>query len=359
MNRNIKEDICYYLLVSCLIGMTCNSCKQDSATAVYHSVSGETMGTTYECKFSAEPKYDIYKPQIDSLLELINAVASTYIPNSEVSLFNQAETSHCTDEDSPKSFHLRALMEISASVNKNSDGYFDPTMMPLVNYWGFGYEKRDEKLFVDTNAINDMMSYIGYNKVAVENQNDKYCLTKSHQLTQLDFSAVAKGYAVDMIATYLSQYGIDDYYINIGGEVVVKGHSPKEKPWTLGINYPDTTAQLNEIYAFVELTHGSMATSGNYRNFYQKGAQAFAHTINPKTGMAVPSDLLSATVLAENCALADAYATAFMAMGFERAQAKLKKLDEVEAFFIYYDDKKEMLHHYTSTNLKSKLRIAK
>ena len=323
----------------------------------YSQIAGRTMGTTYECTFNDVDHVRQVQTAVDSLLDLVNAAASTYIPNAIISRFNRLDTGLCTTMSDPAMKHFHSMIELSRDIFDASDGFYEPTLMPLVNYWGFGYKERIKKSTIDQLAIDSLVELIGLDKINFIEEGDSICYFKERKGMELDLSALAKGYAVDLIAAYLAKNGAENYYVNIGGEVVVKGVNPRGSDWTLGINYPDTAAGLQELYSSIQLHSGAMATSGNYRNFYSAGDNQFAHTINPKTGLAIPSDLHSVTIVSSNCATADAYATACMAMGYGRARTLVEAHSDLEGFFIFSEQNAAGLKHYATLNLRSQLNL--
>jgi len=290
------------------------------------NIKGKTMGTTYSINYYDSLQRDV-KPQIDSLLVAFNQSVSTYIPTSTISKFNQADSLITGDR------HLMDVWFIAQTVADATGGAFDPTIMPLVNFYGFGYKKRNE---IDTTKLDSIRQYIGYRKVnAVENY-----LIKAHPKTELDLSAVAKGYGVDLVAGYLSQQGIKSYFVEIGGEIRTKGKKANDSSWVVGVEKPNEDASNRSLQTRIPLNNMSMATSGNYRNFYEVDGKKMVHTINPKTAKPEQNNLLSATVLHQSCAMADAYATAFMVMGFEKSKYFLEQnpAQKLQAYFIYLDE---------------------
>ncbi len=254
---------------------------------------------------------------------------------------------------------MKTLMSYSADVVNATDGYFDPTLMPLVNYWGFGYKKNLTPPVTDKMVLDSILSFTGFALVQEKINDNAYCLKKNQPHVELDMSAIAKGYAVDLIGQYFNANAIKNYYVNIGGEVITHGRNKEGKIWTLGINYPDTSAGLRELYASIVLDDGAMASSGNYRNYYSSGGKQIAHTINPKTGLATPSDLMGVTIVAKDCATADAYATACMAMGYERARTLVEAHSGLEGFFIYRHPDQAGLSHFATAQLLSQLKFIK
>ena len=234
-------------------------------------------------------------------------------------------------------------------ISRETDGAFDITVAPLVNAWGFGFknETRPTPLQVDS-----LLQIVGYKKVRLEDNK----IIKQDRRMMLDCSAIAKGYGVDVVAHYLRSQGIQNFMVEIGGEVVTSGVNPQRLPWRVGVVKPseDSLNVNNELQTILNVTDKAMATSGNYRNFYYKNGKRFAHTIDPKTGSPVQHSLLSATVLADECAVADAYATSFMVMGLERAKKLLERHPELMVYLIY-DDGKDSLAVWFSPSLQDKI----
>lgn len=221
-------------------------------------------------------------------------------------------------------------------ISRETDGAFDITVAPLVNAWGFGFKHGQQP---SDDQIDSLNQIVGYQKVSLV--DGKIC--KQDPRMMLDCSAIAKGYGCDVVARFLRDKGIKNYMVEIGGEIVTSGINEKQKPWMIGVTKP-TDDSLNighELQTILNVTDKAMATSGNYRNFYYKGGKKYAHTIDPKTGYPVQHSILSATVLADECAVADAYATSFMVMGLERTQEILKRHPELMAYLIYSDERGE------------------
>ncbi len=237
----------------------------------------------------------------------------------------------------------------SMEISRETDGAFDITVAPLVNAWGFGFknETRPTPLQVDS-----LLQIVGYKKVRLEDNK----IIKQDRRMMLDCSAIAKGYGVDVVARYLRSQGVQNFMVEIGGEVVTSGVNPQRLPWRVGVVKPseDSLNVNNELQTILNVTDKAMATSGNYRNFYYKNGKRFAHTIDPKTGFPVQHSLLSATVLADECAVADAYATSFMVMGLERAKKLLERHPELMVYLIY-DDGKDSLAVWFSPSLQDKI----
>jgi len=321
------------LVLFLLFPLMLSSCSKKE----YTFLEGETMGTIYHIKYYSPEGINL-KQSIDSLLNSVNLSLSTYIPESVISKVNQANDSVQVDD------MFRLVFQKSKEVWEASSGAFDPTVMPLVNAWGFGFSKMNN---VDSNLIDSLLQYVGFEKVKLHGN----WLIKSNPYIMLDFSAIAKGFGVDCVAELLESYHISDYMVEIGGEVRVSGLNPKGSKWNIAIEKPvenQTPDQMiDTIFAVTGL---SLATSGNYRNFYYKDGVKYAHTINPKTGFPAFNDLLSASVIAEKCIEADAWATAFMVMGKEKSLNILKTQPNLAVFFIYKDENNKE-KFYSSENL--------
>lgn len=299
--------------------------------------TGQTMGTTYKVVYLDDRRRD-FKQEIDSLLVAFNQSLSTYIPDSEISRFNRRDTLQI---ESP---FFYPVLDASKQVFEETSGAFDPTIGTLTNIWGFGPDGAQMK---DTVEIRDILRVVNFNLVSFdENQ-----VVKQREGVQLDFSAIAKGYGVDVVADYLQNQGITNMLVEIGGELVGRGVNEHGELWRIGINQPDEESAADELFSIIALQDQGLATSGNYRNFYIRDGIKYSHTISPATGFPVRHGLLSATVLAENCMLADAYATAFMVMGTEDAIALQRQLGNIEIFLIFNDEEGN-LDTYVSEGLK-------
>lgn len=217
-------------------------------------------------------------------------------------------------------------------VALQTDGMFDVTCAPLINLWGFGFEKYDS---VSPAMVDSMLSFTGFKKVRLEGGK----IIKEDPRVTLNFSGLGDGYICDIIGRMLGRNGVTDYLVDVGGEILTKGKNPDGRYWRIGINKPvdDSTCTVNEIQRIVELRDCGMATSGDYRNYYLKDGKKYAHTINPKTGYPAGQDILSATVIATETTIADAFATAFMALGREKSRSLADKHPELEYYFICRD----------------------
>lgn len=227
---------------------------------------------------------------------------------------------------------FQEVFSLAEKISTETGGAFDITVAPMVNEWGFGFKKGVEP----TKAVLDSIrALVGYQKVSLKDNH----VVKQDPRIMLDCSAIAKGYGTDVVARYLKRKGITNFMVEIGGEVVTHGVSDKNVAWRIGVNKPtdDSLNTNQELQAVLEVSNQAMATSGNYRNFYYKNGKKYAHTIDPTTGYPVQHNILSATVLAKDCATADAYATSFMVLGMDGAKKILAKHPELMAYLIYSD----------------------
>lgn len=309
----------FILLFAFLLSISCSQ-KDDSRNAY-----GEALGTTYSIQYYSEDLIPLDKA-LDSIFERVNQSMSTYRDSSDISRINRGDS--LVEVDSL----FQNVFLLSKEVWQESNRYFDPTVGNLVNQYGFGPETGPKE--IDSVVIDSLMQYVGFEKLELEGNK----VRKESPLIYLDFNAIAKGYAIDLIGLYLDSKGSEDYLIELGGEILAKGINRKRgSPWTVGIDDPMQEEGQRELTATIELQNRAMATSGNYRKHRtdpETGA-FYVHTINPLTGFAQKNDLLSVTVLAENCALADAYATAFMAMGYDLSKLVLSQQNNLDAFLIY------------------------
>jgi len=306
----------------------------------YISIQGETMATYYQV--TCKPCMPELKNELDQLLKNINQSVNHYDPNSFISFFNQSEFGIALDHNQSLEY-FSPNFNVAKQIKTKTNGAYDPTIMPIVNYWGFGYTEKKAVTKVDSLMIDSLLQYVNMDFIELT----KDSISKTLKGIQLDFSSIAKGFAADELARYLDGQNITDYLVNIGGEIVAKGSNSAQKPWSLGINVPSTDARLNEAIAYVGISNKGMATSGDYRNFYEVNGVKYSHTMNPLTGYPSLSDVLSVTVIAKDCMNADAWATAFMAIGLEKSLHLAEQEPELEALFIHSDVDGTMVMSHT------------
>ena len=334
------------LLITFLMGLC--ACKEEPRQFEYREISGETMGTYYRItveSFDGLPT----KETVETWLRNLNQSLSTYIPSSVISRFNQAKQGIGAKSigDQHLARYFFENVAISSEIYQESQGSFDPTVMPLVNYWGFGYDHGQKLTQIDSQLIDSLLDFVGFDRLNISGTVID-SIAKSDSRIQLDFSAVAKGYAIDIIGQYLEDsFSIENYLIDIGGESRARGVNREGNIWRIGINEPVENTPYSNFKFIVALQDKSIATSGNYRNFYEIDGQKISHTINPRTGFYERNDLLSASVLAQSCGYADGYATACMAMGFEKAKHMIENNDQLDAILIYINSENELKYYIT------------
>lgn len=314
-------------LSGCIALMLLFSGCQQKEERLYE-LSGPAQGTSYHFSWWGETADRITQTGIDSILAHVNESLSTYQNPSVINLFNGGDQ---IQTDNP---YFIFMVRRSRELSQLTDGSFDPTVMPLVKAWGFG---PDNALIPKVDNLDSLMALVGMDKIEeAEKPEGGITFSKQSRTVQLDFNAIAQGYTVDLLAEYFNEKGIHNYLIELGGEALATGENAKGEAWTLGIEKPVDLVGISELAALVDISGVAIATSGNYRKFYEKDGVRYSHTIDPATGRPVTHSLLSVTVIAEDCATADALATAFMVMGTEKAQAFIADHPEMKlaAYFI-------------------------
>ena len=287
----------------------------------YHTNRGLIFGTEYRITYEYDKDL---QGDIESELKKVDQSLSPFNKQSIITKVNN-------NEDVVVDDMFKKVFLLAMKVSKETEGAFDITVAPLVNVWGFGF-KNDQT--PTDQVVDSLRELIGYQKIKLTSSGR---VMKDDPRIMLDCSAIAKGYGCDVVARLFNRMDISNYMVEIGGEVVTRGKSEKQLPWRIGVAKPtdDSLNVNNELQTILNVTDYAMATSGNYRNFYYKGGKKYAHTIDPRTGYPVQHSLLSATVLAKDCATADAYATSFMVMGMNKAKEVLERHPELMAYFIY------------------------
>lgn len=339
MRPNQRKNIIYSLILvlAVFVVWKYRQNQEINKASTYVEYQGQTMGTiAYNVKYIDAGGKNL-KVSTDSLLKVFNQSLSTYIPDSEISTFNQGTVFPFETE------HFYRVLAASKKVYDATNGGFDPTVGPLVNAWGFGPEGRKTPRDEDIAVLKEK---VGFDKIFF----DSISICKLQEGVYLDFSAIAKGYAVDLVAELLEENDIHNYLVDIGGELRAKGKNLENNTWRIAIEKPVQDNFSRESSAILALEDKAIATSGDYRNYYEKDGKKIAHSINPKTGYPAEQNILSSTVVAENCMLADAYATAFMVLGYEASIKVLEQHPEIQVFFIYSDDSGE-IQTFTSEGL--------
>ena len=327
----------YLVFILTMVMVAC----QPSVNEKVYLIEGEAQGSTYHIKYIAERDENL-KPAIDSILEVIDRSMSTYRPDSAISKINQGDTTVVVDE------HFRKVFEASQQIWQESEGLFDPTVGVLVNAWGFGKQKISEVDLPTDKKIDSLRKYVGFDKVALTEKN---LIKKRYTEILFDFNAIAQGYTSDVVANYLSVRGIKNYIVEIAGEMYLKGkNTVEDKSWTIGVENPLKPLDDRDLVATIQFTNQGLATSGNYRKVWtDSNGRKYVHSINPLTGRATQSDVLSATVVAPSTMLADGYATMFMVMGLAKSKAFLEKHPDLAVLLVYSDDKHQEATYKTKS----------
>ena len=313
---------CRFLVIVCLFVAGCDAKRE-------HTLTGRTMGTTYTVKVVTGYFGSVsgLPEKIDRRLDQINHSMSPYLRDSEISRFNRFQE---VGVEFPISKDFLRVMQQAARIHALSEGAWDGTVNPLVDLWGFGRTGRADHR-PPPEKIAALLGDIGFQKIEVR---DSGALVKRQAAVSLDLSSIAKGYGVDQVADEVRRAGFSAFLVEIGGEVYAAGARPDGRPWRVGINRPKTDARFDDVYKVVSLKDQAFATSGDYRNFFVEDGVRYSHIIDPRTGYPVRAGVVSVSILADDCTLADGLATAVMVMGVEKGLALINRLDHVEGLIV-------------------------
>ena len=302
-----------------LLILSCNRRINNTIT-----ISGAAQGTSYHITYVAG-QHSNYRESFDSIFDKIDLSLSTYNTHSIISKINRNDTTVKVDQ------YFLDVFKKSIEVSEKTKGLFDVTVAPIINAYGFGFTKRER---ITNVLIDSLLRFVGYKKVRLVDNK----LVKDMPQVMLDFNAIAQGYTVDVLASFLESRGISKYLVEVGGELRAKGTKLNDSSWTVGIEQPNERLTDDaSLFAEINIRDKSLATSGNYKKFYVEEGKKYAHIIDPFTGYPAKHNLLSATVIASDCMTADAYATSFMVMGLEKSKQFLLENKDLglEVFFIY------------------------
>lgn len=307
------------------------SCTPDSAYQD-KSTYGYALGTSYSIKYldmkegERVSENDILS--IDSIFEVVNRTFSTYIDDSDLSKINSGDTTIEINS------HFEKVFRESKRVHLSTNGYFDPTVGLLVKMWGLDQPEPSLPSGLSDVELARAKELVGLHQIEIVDGQ----IQKEDLNIYMDFNAIAKGYTVDLLAEYFESMGVDHFLIEIGGEVVAKGKNIRGDTWRIGIDKPIENLSERELHGIITLDDRAIATSGNYRKFYVKDGKKYVHTIDPIRKMPFENNMISVSVVADKCMTADAYATAFMAMGSDRSISFIKNQEHsLEVLFLYYD----------------------
>jgi len=327
-------------LISSFIFLSFIACNTNPKKKAPNEVKGYAQGTTYQILYLDDRNF---QRSVDSILIAIDNSLSTYNKRSIITNFNQADSLLEVDA------YFIEVFNMAKEVYTTTGGAFNPTVTHLVNAWGFGFENTEK---TDSNSIDSLLKLVDFDGISIQNNK----VIKNRKELMLDFNAIAQGYTVDVLADFFDEKNVKNYLIEVGGEIIAKGKNAEKKPWRVGIDKPIENQEERVLEAVINLENAALATSGNYRKFYEKDGIKYSHTINPVTGYPVRHTLLSATVVTDNCALADAYATAFMVVGLEKSKEILIANPTLEALLIYTNEE-GILSSYSTPKLTEALEL--
>jgi thiamine biosynthesis lipoprotein len=348
-----KWGFSFFIAICVIVPTGCseNNNSNEIVDSQRYEISGEAQGTTYHISFFSD-SIEIFKKEVDSILDEIDFAASVWKENSIISRFNRNEDSLIEISDDTHHIFYDNIVS-SKKVYQLTGGAYNPTVGKLVNAWGFGFQNRSN---MDSIIVDSLMKTVGFeeNQFRIV-QQEPLVLFKSNPATHVDFNGIAQGYSVDIIANYFLERGVSSFMIEVGGELKTHGTKADGSRWKIGIDLPQNENLERKLAATLELGDEAVATSGSYRKFYEKDGQRFSHTIDPKTGFPVNHSLLSTTVVMQNCGYADAFATAFMVMGVDETISFVQSQNEfeMEVYLIYTENGR--FKEYISDGLRNRL----
>ncbi|QLE01876.1 FAD:protein FMN transferase [Galbibacter sp. BG1] len=327
---------CLFLIV---LSTGCSTTDED---ANYKTEQGYALGTTYSIKYEVKNDSVNLKKQIEAVFDSVNASMSTYLPTSDISAINRGDSTIVVDK------YFREVYTTAKEIWRKTNGFFDPTIGALANAWGFGPEMAINDM--KSEEVDSLLEFTGFDKVFMSSDNR---VIKEKKNIYLDFNALAKGYTIDLIGRMFDRNGVENYLIEVGGEILTRGNSKntsKVKNWVVAIDSPIQDNEQRVLIAKVKLEDKAMATSGNYRKFRidKKTGEHYVHIINPLTGYPQKSNVLSVSVVAKTCMVADAYATALMVMPLDKAKELLKSTPSIDAYIISADKDGDLVEYKTS-----------
>lgn len=349
---SLRFSTFFSLAAISLFLLACNETKPTDDTELTYEFGGPAQGTTYMVKYHGAGLED-HQQSVDSILKVIDLSLSTYVKESTISRFNRQKELVTRDQ------HFIRMVFDSRDLRDMSDGAFDPAVMPLVKAWGFGPEGPEVRGNQNIDSLLTLVDWDFESKISNETEGGIHRTTTleivKNKPISFDFNGIAQGYTVDVIVEFLKSNGVENAMVEVGGEIRAIGQSDSDKPWLIGIDQPNEHGERGS-QAHLKLTNKAVATSGNYRKFYEKDGKRFSHTIDPRTGYPVDHQMLSTTVVASSAALADAYATIFMVYGPHKSIEFLEseKGNGIEAYLIFANEAGEV-ETYISDGLKDLL----
>ncbi len=326
MTRTMRSfPLCIRTAVLLIASVFAFGCGQNRVAAF----SGKTMGTTYHIKvvYGFLQSTGQLEDQISRRLREVNQSMSAFIPESELNRFNNFQK---TGEPFHASSDFMKVMTLACEIHRITEGAWDGTLKPLIDLWGFGSKHVDRQV-PEPSAIAQCLKTIGFQHIACFPEG---YLVKKKAFVTVDLASIAKGYGVDAICELIAEGGFDNYLVEIGGEVRASGRNSQGRPWKVGINTPKSDAAVDDVYRIVALNNQAMATSGNYRNFFEMNGKRYSHVVDPRTGYPVDNAVISVSVSASSCAFADALATGLMVMGPDKGLELINGLENIECLMV-------------------------
>ncbi len=311
-------------------------------------LSGETMGTTYNitCILEKSITLEAVSDDIKRALKRVNRSMSVFDNQSEISLFNaKLDTLPMRISN-----HFYKVLTEAAFVSNLSKGAWDGTLKPMVDLWGFGSKDKPKQIPSDQ-AIVESGQHIGFSKIHFYKKGRQAFIEKKDPLVTLDLGSIAKGYGVDHVASVLKKMGLSRFIVEVGGEIYVSGEKIDGEPWIIGINSPEKSAAVTDIFVALALKDQAIATSGDYRNWIDLNGVSFAHTLDPRTLMPLQNHVISVSVIAPNCTLADGLTTALMVLGPLEGEKMIENIPDIKALIVTKEN--ETYTVYSSTHFKS------
>lgn len=332
------------VLIVCFLVFLLPSCKEVTKKKVdLYGIQGYAQGTTFNIQYIDAENRD-FQFEVDSILKAVDLSMSTWVDSSIISKINNGPAkAYLVDSIFKEVFWL------SKEISRETNGAFDATLAPVIYAWGIGFSDPQK---LDQAKVDSLLQFVGYDKFEMNGLE----LVKKIPEAKLDFNAIAQGYSVDLIADFLEEMGIGNYMVEVGGEIRASGKNREGEAWKIGIDKPVGVDEERELKGIVSLSNSSLATSGNYRKFYEVDGVKYPHTIDPRNGFPVKHNLLSVSVIAEKAAVADAYATSLMVMGTEKAKVFLNKHPDLEAYLIF-PDSNNSYSSYITEGLKNEIEI--
>ncbi len=305
-------------------------------------LSGKTMGTTYHITVVAGYFLDTagLQTKIDRRLDDINRSMSTYRKDSEISRFNAWELA---GEKIIISDDFWQVMIIAQKIYELTAGAWDGTIKPLLSLWGFDSTKNKNSI-PEKSEIQGQLANIGFNQIEIS--SDRFLIKRKASIS-LDFGSIAKGYGVDQVTALIKKTGIENFLVEIGGEVFASGHRKDGKPWRVGINRPQKDAPYDQIYKVINLHNKAFATSGDYRNYFEVDGKRYSHILDPRSGYPISNGVVSVSIVADDCTFADGLSTAVMVLGPQKGLALINKLDDVEGLIVTRQQDGRLIDHYS------------